>query len=252
MSKIYYILGLINTDGSFTASQYERMYKMGLGQMEMLDLLLSEMNEKFANNIAKRPHNKITVKSRKTYAIVGHGENWKEQAIKLKGKGISVISTDVCATELIEMGIIPEFIVTLEEAEKNVNEHMFDFELIKKYKIKVIGSIITREWLEERCKKEGIHFQRFKGYSQSMVANVGHFGAVVAYSFFADRIILIGMNCYGKEPYPWLDWYSQWRTWISTTTDNLIINCTEGGILYFDKVFDIDLDDLIIEEGHPQ
>ena len=45
-------MGLINADGSFTASQYERMHKLGLGQMEFLDLLLSEMNEKFANNIA--------------------------------------------------------------------------------------------------------------------------------------------------------------------------------------------------------
>jgi hypothetical protein len=245
-------MGLINADGSFTASQYERMHKLGLGQMEFLDLLLSEMNEKFANNIAKRPHEKVTVRSRKTYAIVGHGENWKEQAIKLKGRGISVISTDVCATELIEMGIIPEFIATLEEAEKNVNEHMFRWDLIKKHGIKIVGSIITRQWLEDKCKEEGVHFQRFRGYSQSMVANVGHFGAVVAYAFFADRIILIGMNCYGKENYPWLDWYTQWRRWISTTTDNLIINCTEGGILYFDKVFDIDLDDLEIIEGHPQ
>ena len=245
-------MGLINADGSFTAAQYERMNKMGIGQMEFLDILLSEFNEKFKNMIEKRPHNKVTIKSRKTYAIVGHGENWQDQAIKLKDKGISVISTDACATELIEMGIIPEFIVTLEEAEKNVNEYMFNWDLIKKHGIKVIGSIITREWLEDKCKEKGIHFQRFKGYSQSMVTNVGHFGAAIAYSFFADRIILIGMNCYGKEPYPWLNWYSNWRIWIGGLTDNVIINCTEGGILYFDKVFDIDLDDLIIEEGHPQ
>jgi hypothetical protein len=60
------------------------------------------------------------------------------------------------------------------------------------------------------------------------------------------------MNCYGPEPYPWLDWYTNWRRWIGGLTDNFIINCTEGGILYFDKVFDIDFDDLIIEQGHPQ
>ena len=242
----------IKADGHLTASQTDRMNKLGIGQMEMLDILLKEMNDNFAENIKNRPHRKVTMRSRSTYIIIGHGPDWKAQAEKVRGTKIPIISTDVCATELIEMGIIPEYIVTLEEAHKNVNEHMFDFKLIKKHRIKIVGSIITREWLEERCKEEGIHFFRFKGYSQSMVSNVGHFGAVVAYSFLADRVILIGMNCYGPEPYPWLDWYTNWRTWIGGLTDNFIINCTEGGILYFDKVFDIDFDDLEIIEGHPQ
>ena len=230
----------------------DRANKLGIGQMEMLDILLKEMNEHFTERVKQRPHKKITMRSRRTFIIIGHGPDWKVQAEKVRGTKIPIISTDVCATELIEMGIIPEYIVTLEEAHKNVNEHMFDFKLIKKHGIKIVGSIITREWLEDKCKEEGVHFQRFKGYSQSMVSNVGHFGAVVAFSFLADRVIIMGMNCYGPEPYPWLNWYTNWRTWISGLTDNFLINCTEGGILYFDKVFDIDFDDLTIEKGHPQ
>ena len=244
-------MGNIGIDGHLAASQQDRANKMGIGYMEMLDIVLKEMNEKFAKNIANRPHNKVTMRSRCSFIVIGHGKDWKVQAEKIRGTDIPIISTDVCANELIEMGIIPQYIVTLEEAQKNVNEYMFNWDLIKKHGIKIVGSAITREWLEDECKKRNIHFFRFKGYSQSMVTNVGHFGAVVSYSYFADRIILIGMNCYGDEPYPWLNWYSNWRMWIKDLTDNLIINCTEGGILYFDKVFDIDFDDLEITHGHP-
>ena len=242
----------LKPDGSLTHSQVEEANRLGIGYMDYIDKVLHDMNEYNAEYIKNRPHKKITLRSRSSFIVIGHGKDWKIQAEKIRGTKIPIISTDVCATELIEMEIIPQYIVTLEEAEKNVNEHMFDFELIKKHKIKVVGSIITRQWLEDECKIHGIHFQRFKGYSQSMVANVGHFGAVVAYSFFADRIILIGMNCYGDEPYPWLNWYSNWRMWVKDLTDKLIINCTEGGILYFDKVLDCDFDDLIIDRGHPQ
>lgn len=242
----------LKADGNLTQNQMDEANKLGIGYMDYIDRVLHDMNERNNEIIKNRPHRTITVRSRVSYIVVGHGKDWQKQAIKLKDSKIPIISTDVCANELISMGIIPEYIVTLEEAEKNVKIDMFDFELIKKHKIKVVGSIITRQWLEDECSKHGVHFSRFRGYSQSMVANVGHFGAVVAYSMFADRVILIGMNCYGDESYPWLNWYSNWRMWIKGLTNNFIINCTEGGILYFDKVLDCDFDDLVIEVGHPQ
>jgi hypothetical protein len=222
------------------------MNKLGIGQMEMLDILLKEMNEKFAKNIKNRPHNKVTINSRNCHIVVGHGPDWKIQAIKLKDTKIPIISTDVCCNELLDMGIIPKYVVTLEEAHKNVKADMFDYKRLKENRVKVIGSSITREWLEKDCDKYGVKFSRFTDYSQSMVTNVGQFGVVFAESLFADNVIIMGMNNYGPENYPWLDWYTHWRTYIGQKIDNFIINCTEGGILYFDKIFDIDFDDLEI------
>ena len=140
-------MGLINANGHLTASQQERANKLGIGYMDMIDIVLKEMNDNFAEKIKKRTHTKVTAMARNPYIVVGHGPNWKEQAIKIKDTKIPIISTDVCANELMEMGIIPQYIATIEEAPKNVKEDMFDWKLIKKHKIKVIGSIITKQWL---------------------------------------------------------------------------------------------------------
>lgn len=222
------------------------MNKLGIGQMEMLDILLDEMNDNFAERIKNRPHNKVIIQSRRCHVVVGHGPDWKKQAIKLYDSHIPIIATDVCCNDLLEMNIIPKYLVTVESAKKNVKEDMFDWKWLKRYKITVVGSQLTMDWIPELCEKYGVKFIRFTEFSLSEVTNVGHFGVVFAESLSADNVIIMGMNCYGPEGYPWLDWYTHWRTYVGQKVDNFIINCTEGGILYFDRIFDIDFDDLEI------
>jgi len=239
-------MGLITRDGNLTASQTDRMNKMGIGQTEMLDILLREMNDDFAKRIAQRPHKKVIIQSRRCHVVVGHGPGWKYQAIKLKGSKLPIIATDACCNDLLDMGIIPKYLVTIESAKKNVKEEMFDWDRLKKYNITVVGSQLTMDWVPDICVLKDVKFQRFSAFSLAEITNVGHFGVAFAEAISADNVIIMGMNCYGPEKYPWLDWYTHWRTYVGQKVDNFIINCTEGGILYFDKIFDIDFDDLEI------
>jgi len=146
------------------------------------------------------------------------------------------------------MGIVPDYIASYEEARKNVNESMFDFKAIREHGIPVIGSKMSKEWLNEKL-NGGL--KRFIDYPSGHCTNVGMFGCMFARkSLLVDKIILIGMNCWSNtQAYPFLNWYVEWRKFINECNPNTIINCTEGGILYFERVIPADFETLVISSG---
>ena len=233
----------MNNYGHLSESEKDEANRMGITQMEFIDILLKRINEN-NNEMIKKDNTRINLPVRKPYIVVGHGPDWIEQAKKLKNTDIPIISTDVCFKPLLEIGVIPRYVITYEEALKNVYEEMFDFEAIKEHKIKVIGSQITRQWLVDKLKEHGLGIL----LHTSPFSNVGAYGAYYAKTVLqSDRIILIGMNCYGPEKnYPFLDWFGEWKRLFASSNDKLFVNCTQGGLLYTKRVLNCDFNNLTV------
>lgn len=232
----------LNKHGNLTANQKAEARLLDTSQPDFIQVVLQRIADDH-ENICSEP---VTIHCRKPYIIVGHGPGWEKQVEKIRGTKAKIIATDICSTPMIKMGIIPDYIATYEESPKLVSEKMFDFKAIKEHNISVIGSKQSKEFFE---KELGKGFRRFTDYNTSHCTNVGIFGSWFAQvELGADKIILIGMNCWSKtEGYPFLNWYVEWRALISHAYDNQFVNCTEGGILYFGRMIFADFATLEID-----
>jgi len=238
----------LKPNGHLTQNQADQANKLGITHTEYTDIVLQNLAdynlETFGNN-----NKELTVEAKKPIIIVGHGPYWEKEAIKLKGTKIPIIATDVCSVPLMDMGIIPTYICTYEEAIKRINAKLFDFNRIDKHSIQVIGSTITRDWMEEELDKIGMDLYRFEEWKASEISNVGIFSAMFADRVLkCDKIILLGMNSWdGDKGNPYLNWYIDWRQYIDERPDKFFINCTKGGLLYTGKVLDCDFNNLVIK-----
>ena len=240
----------LNANGSLTKNQKDRANELEINHMDYRIVVLQNVSNHYKSLIEKEPaYGEIF--STNPYIIIGHGPGWEEQAIKVKGTKIPIISTDICTVPLLEMGIIPDYIVTFEEAVKRINDKLFPYDKIMEHDIKVVGSKITRQWLADDLFRKKMSLERFTDYKDC--SNVGLFGSLYAKKVLkADKIILIGMNCWNDNikikdirwnhinyiP-PFLNWYTDWRTFFRESP-GLVVNCSQGGILYVDGVFRFD------------
>jgi hypothetical protein len=232
--------------GHLTQSQSDEARSKGVTHTDFLQVVLQRIADEH-EGMHTPP---VSVQGKKAAIIIGHGPDWEKQAVKVKGTKHIVIATDICAKPLIAMGIIPNYIVTFEESPKVVKDEMFPYEDIKKHNIGVWGSKLTRPWLGSKLRKYHVKMHRFTDYPGAHATNVGIFGAMFArWSLLVDKIILIGMNCWGGEhAYPFVNWYHEWRKFVHQCNLNTIINCTEGGILYFERVTPADYSTLTIHD----
>lgn len=217
--------------GHLTKNQKDEANLTNTMHMDFIQVVL----QRIADEHKDMPSVPITIHCRKPYIVVGHGPDWKVEVEKIRGTKAKIIATDQCFIPMIEMGIIPDYIVTYEESPKNVNEKMFDLKAIREHGIEVIGSKLSRDWLGEKLGKP---YRKFTDYPAEHISNVGIFGCIFAKKELgADKIIMIGMNCWSNtEAYPFLNWYVEWRWIIGSSNDYLFVNCTQGGIVYFHKI----------------
>jgi len=238
----------LTPNGHLTQSQQDEANKLGISTNEMTDIVLQRIADYNKERCSKNKE-KLTVKCKNPIIVIGHGPNWKEEAIKIKGTKIPIIATDVCSNKLIDMGIIPTYICTYEEARKRINNKLFNYKAIDKHSIQVIGSTITRDWLDHDLDKIGMDLYRFEEWSAYEISNVGIFSAMFADRILkCDKIILIGMNCWdGDKGNPYLNWYVHWRQYFDKMPDKYFINCTQGGVLYNGKILECDFDNLEVK-----
>jgi len=243
----------LTIDGHLTQSQKDEANKLNITHTEHTQTVLQRLSD-FNKKRVLANHDIITVVSSNPVIIIGHGPDWEKEASKIKGTKIPIIATEICSIPLMDMGIIPTYIVTYEEAYKTINEHLFDFKRIDKHGIQVIGSTITREWLDEELDKIEMDLYRYTKYEAKTVDNVGIFSCMFAEDDLkADRIIMIGMNSWGgipKEGNPYVNWYVHWRKYIAKLPAGMIINCTQGGLLYGGNITECDFNNLVIKNGN--
>ncbi len=234
--------------GHLTASQAEEARVLGVNHAAYTNVVLQRLADENEDR-CKNNHNKVTVECKSPIIVVGHGPYWEKEAIKLKGTKIPIIATDVCSKPLMDMGIIPTYICTYEEAYKKINQRLFDFERIDKHSIQVIGSKITREWLDKELDKIGMDLYRYDWYEVKSINNVGIFSAMFARDLLkVDKVILIGMNSWDSEKWnPYLNWYVTWREFLDKAPDKFFINCTQGGVLYTGKTLECDFNNLVVK-----
>ena len=235
-------------DGALTSTQESEAKAMNISNVEYTEIVLKRLAESFEPN-----NEEVIVKAKNPVIVVGHGGGWYDQVQKIRHTKIPIIATDVCSIPMISDGIIPDYIVTFEEATKRINETLFNFQKIAQHKIQVIGSKITRNFVYAELEKVGQPFRRFNNYVSSRCSNVGVFGTLFARDELrSDAIILIGMNSWADDyGHPYLAWYTDWRHLIKESMDGLIINCTQGGLIYEHKVIKADFSKLKIDYGLP-
>ena len=238
----------LTINGHLTHNQQQEANKLNIKYTDYIQTVLENLAKENEER-ARKNNNIVYVECKKPVIVIGHGPHWQDEAIKIKGTNIPIIATDVCSTQLMNMGIIPTYIATYEEAYKRINEKLFDFKRIDKHSIQVIGAKRTREWMDEELDKIDMDLYRYIGYSAQDVDNVGIFACMFAQDDLkADKIILIGMNSWaGDKGNPYLNWYVNWRKYLQKLPQDYFINCTQGGLLYTGKVIECDYNNLVIQ-----
>jgi len=236
--------------GYLTKNQKDEANRLNISHMDYRDVVLQNLADENEERVRKN-NNKVVVECKNPVIIVGHGPDWEKEADKIKGTKIPIIATDVCSIPLMDMGIIPTYIATYEEAYKRINEKLFDFDRIDKYDIQVVGSNVTREWMDLALDDHGMTLYRYDKYKAYTISNVGIFTCKFAKEILeADRIILIGMNCWdSNHGNPYLNWYVDWRRYIEEMPDGFFINCTQGGVLYIGKIIECNFSNLVVKIG---
>lgn len=238
----------LTADGNLTHNQEDECNRLHLNPMDYRMTVLENLNKENTERV-RANHDKVTVECKNPVIIIGHGPDWEIEAEKLRGTKIPIIATDVCSIQLLDMGIIPTYITTYESAYKRINEKLFDFKRIDKHSIQVIGSTITRDWLEKELDKIGMDLYRYNKYDANSVSNVGIFSCMFAHDDLkADKVILIGMNSWmGETTNPFINWYVDWRKYIGKLPKGYFINCTQGGLVYGFGIIECDFNNLVIE-----
>lgn len=234
--------------GHLTESQKEEARKQNIDYMDYIQIVLKDLNKENTEN-ALSNKNTVTVECKNPVIIIGHGPDWEVQTEKIRGTKIPIIVSDVCSIPLMDMGIIPTYIVTYEEAYKRINEHLFDFKRIDEHSVQVIGSKITKVWMDEALNKINMDLYRFTDYDNSAVSNVGIMASMFAErALKADKLIFIGMNSWAKgDGNPYLVWFVDWRKYLASLPPQYIINCTQAGLIYDSKVLSCDFNNLVIK-----
>jgi len=240
----------LTRSGALTGRQQIEARNLGIPEMDYRQIVLKNLAEENQIRVRKNTQ-KVTIKCNNPIILIGHGPDWEKEAIKIKGTKIPIIATDVCSTALMDMGIMPTYILTYEEAYKRINEKLFDFDRIDKNSVQVIGSNITRGWLEKSLEKIDMDLYRFDVYEAHDVSNVGIFSCMFAEMILkCDRVILLGMNSWaGDDGNPYLNWYVDWRKYIANLPNGYIINCSQAGLVYGGKIIECDYNNLVIENG---
>ena len=157
-----------------------------------------------------------------------------EECKKFKG---TIVSTDRAAKAIMKGGVIPNYIVTAEAAAHLSQLDYFNIEETKKHPIEIIISERTRHELIASFLKNHIKFTTYTptGFEPCRLPNVGLMAIHYAKNVLkADSIVIIGFEHEGDE-YPeftFRTWITCFWGWVCEWPDELIVNCSEGGVLY--------------------
>ena len=171
-----------------------------------------------------------------------HMKNY-EGMRKFKG---TIVATDRATKAIMDNGVIPNYICTVEAAKELTQMDFFNIEETKKHPIEVIISEQTRSELTDSFKKNRIKYTKYapRGFEPYRIPNVGTMAIHWVHTTLKpDHIVLIGFENEGDE-YPQRN-FDIWATcffgWVKEWTDkegkawDYIINCS-GGILHSKRI----------------
>ncbi len=246
----------LNKQGDLTESQKVQADALGVSHGEMRQIMLQRLDDLSVN---KKPDTKRTDKMKRTsitaknpVLIIGAGSSFERSIKEIKEFRGQIIAVDFVFNYLVKKGVIPDYVITLESQQSSVSEKMFEYDNLKKCrnKTKVIASSITKTRVIEHFKQQGIEVQRYKDKGEPRCSNVGLLAVNYAYNVLgADKILLVGFEHVGQKypPHIYQIWQIDFWYFISKWPKETIINCTNGGVLYYeDYIVDATLDNLVI------
>jgi len=244
----------LNKAGDLTESQKAQADAMCIPYPEMkkqiVDRLL-EMRGGRKETVRSEKMKRSSIEANNPVLIIGAGSSYLKNMSNIKNFPGKVIAVDFVFNYVVKHGIIPDYVVTLESTQNQVNEHLFEHgNLVKvKHKTKVICSSITRPKVIEHFKQVGIEFERFLIKEEPRCSNVGLLAINYAYERLkADKIVLIGFEHVGQKypPHVYEIWQIDFWYFIKNWPKELIVNCTDSGALYYeDYIIDAKLGDII-------
>ena len=214
---------------------------------------INEISRKVLPPTERKPEMKRKkIKAKNPILIVGAGPSGTKNLERLqqfRGK-IGVVDTNF--NRLIDFGIVPDYIFTLEV---QVRPAFFNREYltVNKDKMFLVCSSITHLSVERQAIAVGIPYERFINPEEVRCSNVGLFAVFYAKEKLkCDKIFLLGFEHEGDkyDPREYERWQYDFWYHIQKWPKETIVNCCNGGKLYYkDYVLDSTLDSLVIENG---
>ena len=210
---------------------------------------LDEMHNHTRPKTFRDPKNVRTkIKADNPVLVVGAGPSYTKNLEKIKNFKGKIICFEVNFNKIVDYGIIPDYILTLEIY---VGEEFFKKPLLELCRIKstLVGSAITHPKILQLARDVGVRSTRWISMEEPRFSNVGTFAINYAKEVLkADKIFIIGFEHDGVEENEFI--YEYWKTdfwyFLQKWPKETIVNCTDGGQLYYgDYILDSTLDSLV-------
>jgi len=211
-----------------------------------------EMRGGLKDTVRSEKMKRTSIKASKPILIIGAGSSLSKNISDMKNFPGTVIGVDASFNYLAEHGVVPDYVVTLEASKGAITENMFRGENLKrvKHKSKIICSSVTRDKVIQWFKKNGIELERYIHPDEPRCSNVGLLAVNYAYEILkADKIFLIGFEHVGRKypAYIYKIWQVDFWSFIKTWPKETIVNCSDGGALYYeDYILDSTVDSLVV------
>lgn len=184
------------------------------------------------------------VRNQKRALVVGAGPSiWMniDQAPDFDGV---ILVVDRMLVPCIQKGIIPDYIISIEQGGEAVMPDLFPKELIEPYKTKMkfVYTHRTLPWCINHFKSLGVETIKWDSHRGERVSNVGLQGVRFALEYLKIKeVVFIGFN--HSEAYKrYLD---DFYICIEDHKDAKFINCTGGGNLYLNGIIKGKLEDYL-------
>ena len=245
-------MGRLHLSEVLNSSQKRHAGRIGITIDEYQEHVINRIQEMRDNILPKTVRDpkmkrgKIVAKN--PVLVVGNGPSLYLSFEKIRNFKGTVVSLDINFDKLMNDKIIPDYLVTLEVF---VRPSMFHPDNLdnSKHKTKVIGSAMTHDSILNMAKAHGMKNERYILREEPRLSNAGMFAVAWAQEALKpDKIFLIGFEHDGLE-YTKLVfdyWQYDFWYWIRKWNKQLLVNCSDGGALYFeDYIIDSTLDSLV-------
>ncbi len=238
-------------DGGLTEAQKEQRLAMGISVEEMkkfvLDRLVEIRGGKTPETFRDPKMKRDQICATNPVLIIAGGPSWRKNINNIHKFPNTIIAVDVVFNDLVQKGIKPDIVMTLESSSRIINPDTYLPENLGRCKNKttVVGSSITAEKIRRHIKGNKVKFERFDFKEEPRCSNVGNFAMNYAYNeLYADKICLLGFEHTGtkylKQTY--LTWQTDFWYFIRKMPKETIVNFSDGGVLYYeDYIIDADL-----------
>ena len=196
--------------------------------------------------VVRRPENRVTsITAKRPVLVVGGGASvtWENTEL-IRGFRGTIITCEISFRYLLSLHIIPAYVATLEKAVDEV--HLPSDEDINQCRGRttVIASSLTRGNVIARLERCNVPVKRYITGVEPRLSNVGLFAVHYAKEVLgADKIILLGFEHERSRdkfypPHIFHEWIADFWHFVDQWPDHLIVNCSNGGVLYKDNVLD--------------